>query len=376
MKSEQRMHYTNPEQFVAPEPQEDWERTRPLVFEHFRKWGRVSALIGVLFAGRQEAEAGPFRYDAAEYVATRHITHEETVKLEEREHEIAKTFGDAVLRLIKSYDMVAHMERKEQYGPAVFSGFEKSGLKDHEAITASWNEESGRFPKGWINGEIDQIEFTDQQGKDYRRGGAIGYETGGFQHRLVTQYRPDTPSRHDQLLLLYSANNDNRLSAKERENLPRFYDETFTHETGHANDWINDKELSLQERLDLLHGVHQRLIDTNRYRDPEVDGIQYYESANDGTSDGLHKSAKEYWAEIVATYFTNPEFLRSKFPNDFALVDQQARRNDPSFDIFKTPSWSTETTARPVDIKQGNEKPNDNNIDVHVKNPTISVHLK
>ncbi|MBI3963730.1 MAG: hypothetical protein HY341_01905, partial [Candidatus Kerfeldbacteria bacterium] len=159
------------------------------------------------------------------------------------------------------------------------------------------------FPKGWVNNEVVSIEQTDVQNPMPERYGIKG-ESAATWHR-----GRDT-------LVFDGASRDDNIGWVLRECLP--------HELGHANDWQSDNEMSGEERLDLLLAVGDRLGSEDRFRSSYVERIN-----NPDEQQERYTKAVEYWAEICAQYFRNPEAMDIK---DYQLVDARVRAVDPDYD--------------------------------------------
>jgi hypothetical protein len=97
------------------------------------------------------------------------------------------------------------------------------------------------------------------------------------------------------------------------------------HEEGHLKDWDTDKALTLDERMELVQEVIDRVNASDRYQSPEVEAI---ESSDEQYS--LNYKTKEYWAEITAAYFSPGEYklLSSKDRN---VVEGFIHKTDPHF---------------------------------------------
>ncbi len=102
---------------------------------------------------------------------------------------------------------------------------------------------------------------------------------------------------------------------------------TLSHEIGHANDWESDNEMDATERVDLLLAIRERLQSKDRYVSDYVESIE-----NKDKQEELYLKAVEYWAEICAAYFSDPENLNYK---DFVLVNNTIKKHEPDYDSSK-----------------------------------------
>ena len=104
----------------------------------------------------------------------------------------------------------------------------------------------------------------------------------------------------------------------------------FEHESGHANSWDSDNEMTAFERADLILKVYKRVTAANRFLS------SYVESINEKShAEAMHTRTVEYWAEICGQYFADFTKLNIE---DYLLVDQQVRKTDKKFDIAKARS--------------------------------------
>jgi len=76
--------------------------------------------------------------------------------------------------------------------------------------------------------------------------------------------------------------------------------ELLPHELAHLNDWDTNKLLTLEERLELLNKVLERLNSEDRYRSPYVESI-----TSDNRQYEKYTKAQEYYAEIMEVYFSS-----------------------------------------------------------------------
>lgn len=92
---------------------------------------------------------------------------------------------------------------------------------------------------------------------------------------------------------------------------------TLHHEIAHSNDWQSSQVLSSQERINLLYEITQRYNQPDRFKSEYVEIIQH-----DDKFFEAYKKTSEYWAEIVANYFMDPENFRNNNPKDAELVEK------------------------------------------------------
>ncbi|MFH1236475.1 MAG: hypothetical protein V1685_06100, partial [Parcubacteria group bacterium] len=89
-----------------------------------------------------------------------------------------------------------------------------------------------------------------------------------------------------------------------------------------------DNNLTVDQRLTLFAEVTRRFTEgRNLYQSEYVESIN-----NPDAIENLNIKVSEYWAEICAAYFTEPEKMKSNNPEDFALVDRWVKLQDPGYD--------------------------------------------
>lgn len=282
----------------------------------FKKWTNLGiTVVSVYVVGEKLIESeGDFNTYKESVVAT--LSAEELKVKDEQNEKIEAIFGQEVVSRMYFSDMQAYFQKQngDRVGPEVV-GFDENEVK--YGITENYF----LYPKGWINGEMDMIRYND---KKHNRNCAGYFYTGN---------------------ILFSS----RLEIFNNSEEPGFIGSgVLEHELGHANDWMTDMDLNIVERQQLLLLIHDRLNSSDRYQS------DYYSSFINGTKEGLHKSASEYWAEICEQYFTNPKKLLEKHPVDFQIVDKFAKKNDPSFDIFNKDRGAFDTqTGKLKDVWVG-----------------------
>jgi hypothetical protein len=99
---------------------------------------------------------------------------------------------------------------------------------------------------------------------------------------------------------------------------------SISHEVAHANDWIRNRKLSSEERLDLALAVAKRVSAPNRFKSAFVEKI-----GGRTPEEQMFDRSVEYFAEISAQYISDASKLSVE---DFIIVDYLARRGDAKFD--------------------------------------------
>lgn len=278
----------------------------------FKRWGRLGVAVGaILVVGEVVREQGEKDKEYDAYVSSS-LSAGELKNKEVTETEIRNIFGESAVLDIYFGDRSAFFERKEkERKEPEISGFVERGWTNMQKY--AFSEKYLFYPKGWVVGEVGKVEFVNslnKKTKDHFLGGQL--EQSIFSKPTMYLYRHWDKSE------------------KEEEYSP-VQGKTIEHELGHANDWETDMDLNIIDRQKLLIKIHERLTSTDSWH---RDNDHYHETFADGSKGGLYKSAREYWAEICAEYFSNPESFLKDHPQDFKLVDTYAKKNDPSFDVF------------------------------------------
>lgn len=250
---------------------------------------------------------------------------EQIAKLQDQKEYIQREIGPHIL----SHLLSSHLEERDREAKDLeINGSEKVGV---EAATfrALWSE-GDTYPRGWIDDDIDEVDIVDDdllENKDvvYRK---ENQELAGVADHLNRMQLVviDVPDKKDKLETL---------------------DWTFSHESGHLNDWAKDRNAKLYERVDLLARVHQRMTAPDRFRDPLGDSYGDMKMIKNEEKRQFCLT-KEYWATLCEYYFTFPEILRNEAPADFDLVDEWVKREDPNFNPLKAANRRSEIISQAV----------------------------
>ncbi len=252
--------------------------------------------------------------ESAEY--NKHIDSQGAVvgeNFKQAEVELKDEIGRNV-RFIKIGDEKAFSERNDERTPPKISGCEEVGLS--EKVVGELLIEGTFFPKGFINGEVSEVNFHVGPGPTLDRYGLDEKSSAG-------EY--DITSRTDFYF------DKSQLGSKARE-LYDYFELVFAHEVGHANDWEESHNLNRLDRAQLLGKIVERVKSKDA-----LDGISTYHSEIkiEDKEDQLYAKAKEYWAELVCNYLIFPEWLQKEHPEDFQIVDEIVKKSDPTFDPIK-----------------------------------------
>jgi len=305
-------------------------------FEKKVKYATIAGLVGVsAYAGLDEY----IEHKAIE----KHETHIGMI-LDADEYQrylglrevMADIYGESVVEQIIKGDMAA-LEARElgDVSRPDFRGFDRvNHLGENGSISHYPNfvftESFGMYPQGWLSGEISSVAIED--GKDAR---VTGDNVQGA-----------TFHRSDDFVVIYDISDTFSAEDFNLQAFDTFMQDSFAHESGHANDWETKIDLNALERFELLDAITQRMTSETAFSDRSLaDGSDYWRSFDDGTQSGFDLMAREYWAEIVAAYFTNPQILQSEYPLDFALVQDIVEKTDTEFDILDPERGAYNTTT-------------------------------
>jgi len=252
--------------------------------------------------------------ESAEY--NKHIDSQGAVvgeNLKQAESELRNEIGRNV-RFIEIGDEKAFSERNEKQMPPKISGCEKVGLS--EKVVSELLTDGKFFPRGFIDGEVSEVNFHVGPGPTLDRYGLD-------KKSAIGEY--DITSRTDFYF------NKSQLGSKANE-LYDYFELVFAHEVGHANDWAESQNLNRLDRAQLLRKIIERVKSKDAIRDVST----YHEEIKiEDNEDQLYVKAKEYWAELVCNYLIFPGWLQKEHPEDFQIVDEVVKKNDPTFDPIK-----------------------------------------
>lgn len=310
-------------------------------FERKVKYSAFVGLVGVsAYAGLEEyVERQTFEKHENHIQAT--LTAEEYQQYLGLKEVMIDIYGEKVVEEIIKGDLAALDAQDENRTEPVFGGFDRDSHLGKNASIEHYpdyvfTESFGMYPQGWLAGEVSSVKIED--GNEAR---VSGDNVQG------ASFHPS-----DDFVVIYDISDTISEDEFNPHSFDKFMQDSFAHETGHANDWQTKIDLNALERFELLDSVTQRMMSEDAFSDESLaDGSDYWRSFDDGTQDGFSVMAKEYWAEIVAAYFTEPDILQSDYPLDFALVQEVIEKTDNSFDIF-----DPERGAYNVMTGQRNEK--------------------
>lgn len=181
------------------------------------------------------------------------------------------------------------------------------------------------FPRGWVGQEIDTIRVVENLDTTIEKvaDGTIAMvcHTSSSTHASEIYINPAVLTR-----------------------TPKTVIACLSHEVAHANSDDTDREMTEEQRVNLLLKIIRRVLAPDRYQS------EYVESITDKNPNRqLFIKAEEYWAEIFSAYFSNPQSLNIK---DLRIVERQIHLTDPTYDVA-TAIQKTQTFVR--SIEQSNQ---------------------
>lgn len=320
--------------FESPQNQES-EPKMSLVEKNKEDFGKVTGLAALAgIVGVSAFMASELKNDAENEQAymdyiEQTFSEEDMSRYEEIKEELTEVLGDHALENIEIADKVAFEHKEDAPHETEFHGFEGNKIQGvnteidlSEYPNFVFTEEYQMYPQNWINGEIFSVEYSEK----------TLYSTLQDIHGR-TMGDIDDP--------LYSIIVYNRFDS---ENVPDnlspdsvryFFTDTFSHESGHANDWESKSSINLLQRVELLNSVVERMNSENPHSINITDeGIPYWQTKLGKSKHSAYLAAKEYWADMCSQYFNNPQYFKNTYPEDFEIVDSFVKSTDPNFDIL------------------------------------------
>ena len=167
------------------------------------------------------------------------------------------------------------------------------------------------YPKGWFNEEVYRIVLDKERiftkGEDHLAVYGQQFEEGGHFSR----------SKHEIVL----ANSDESF-----KNSSYWFFDVISHESGHANDWESNNDLTNEERLDFLLKIYDRIKSNDRFMSSYVEEINPKDLKQKN-----YTQCTEYWAEICGEYFTNGKNNLS--PKDITIIESIIKKKQDNFSI-------------------------------------------
>ena len=234
------------------------------------------------------------------------------------ETSLYKTYGDRYL----NFKERLHKKQKEKKEQANELDKKTEIISSLEALEGTIPADKLRevidktFPKNWVNREVTSIS---------QRAQSVGEKLATLLGGLGADGEVVASAS-----MAYESEKAEIVFYGVTSKLPMQYiaNDFLTHELAHANDWESDIEMNEEERDRLLLQISERLDADDRHKSEYVESLTHRDKRVQ-----KYAKAKEYFAEICAVYFSNPEILHVK---DFEIVNAVVKKHDPEFDVKKT----------------------------------------
>jgi hypothetical protein len=288
--------------------------------DRLKKWGRIALLIG----GSASA------LDVGYVVVKGEVEYNKYYATQEKNYRTQSGWLEQYLekediKRMEHGNKVAFFRHKEKQMPPKISGFEELGFQN-EYLEKLWSDNNGSYPRGWITGSVDKINFQNHIGK-------MSFSYGDFFKNEAPNARTLQGTR---VIEFFKSKIFTQVNNKdEKETVLSWMDYTFGHELGHLNDPETSQILNLQLRPGLFDDILFHLQSSNPHRSLTTIIGSPDESNNINLANKKKETylrAKEYWAEVVSDYFGAPDYLKERFPKDYEMVDAEVKRSDPNFD--------------------------------------------
>jgi len=198
-------------------------------------------------------------------------------------------------------ETVRKAENKEGLS-AKIEGFERIEGMDNEKVQELLED---NFNKRWLYGNTSSFEYVDElksrktfdvAGEAHTEGlVGIFYKSGKEKIKI---YKNEGMKDEERLL------------------------EIMSHEIGHHQDWENSNRLPLQDRLQFLREVTERLGSSDRFHSSYVEIDIPCEYSDYSPQEIKYIQAIEYWAVMVENYDRHGEDLKKNKLEDYELVDK------------------------------------------------------
>jgi len=255
-----------------------------------------------------------------------HIDKDKKLKTSERQELYKKIdylrqqFGDLTVFQLH-YFSEAKADTKPKNPP--INGFNKLHSKlDDSMLKRIWSEKY--YPKDWINERVKEIKYVesedsipvvpDEYGLDPKKWKAAAqFSPQPIEKGKITFFRPAGSLSED-------------ASARQ---IVAALDCCFSHELGHANDWI-EEDLNFKQRVEFFYDVSRQCFEQGRLTTNYVEAIR-----NENPQKERYYKTVEYWAEMCKIYFGVPEEFKKADPEAFALVDKYVKMEDPKYNCVE-----------------------------------------
>ncbi len=278
-----------------------------------RRLAATGALVSSIFVAAEMKEEYFGKKGEYRDHISRTLSPEEREEKNELMDRVASDFGEDAKERIEKGDMVAFFEKQEARKMPELHGFDKEKEESFKKYVLTDNYLL--WPKGWLDGEVGEVAYNPKEVSGHTIKGQEAI-VGGFFMKIEKSPTSSYPAIV--------------LNGEQGTDL-----QVITHELAHANDWENDMDLNILDRAKLLLAVKERIENQAKHAQGlDQDQRDYYQSYGDGTKNGEYRAAKEYWASICEKFFNTPENFQKASPEDFALVQEYARKNQSDFNVL------------------------------------------
>lgn len=281
-----------------PKSSESVEKKKKSVKEIIERWINITGFVSASFlAGTVAYNTHERNVEYDKYASEVSMSPEDKEEFDRLNKVIVSYLGEDAIGEIRIADKKAYFQRKEANAghKTEIAGFEGLGL-DPKVTEVLFGGEL--FPKGWVDGEIEKIEFVQENLEGARASYDGQLDKITFYQKNKSFPEGATPG--------YKA---------------EYIKSILGHEIGHANAWDTDTELDMMGRMGLLASV-LTAFDT-KYN---LEGLSRPEIA---------KHVNEYWSELCMQYFNEPEHFRETEPGEFYIVHSYVLAQDPNFNVFE-----------------------------------------
>src|SRR4030042_3050300 len=220
------------------------------------------------------------------------ITNSEKQELYKKIDYLKQQFGEEVLAKVGYFSENKAYARPKN--PKI-NGFNKLRPDiDDKILKNIWNE--NYYPEGWINERVKEVEYVGEETAVSDR-----YGHDAKEWKAAAQFNSREVEKGKILFFRPAGSLYRNASAQEAV---RALDIYFSHELGHANDWI-EEDLNFKQRVEFLYDVTQQCFRQGGLTTAYVDSIK-----NEDPQKERYYKATEYWAEMCKIYFGIPEKLK------------------------------------------------------------------
>jgi len=232
---------------------------------------------------------------------------------------LAEQFSPSAIGLLKKDHESAVASREQTPGTTIHNRTGAAGISE-KFLEHLWVN-GDTYPAAWV-AQVSEINFVAEQ-KSMADVGLAGSAAA-------------TMDRSNDIMTFYDARLSRETSQQSEavSKLISKWDETFSHELGHANDWIGNDQLSARQRLEMLYTVTRHYVSRHE-TEHNLDWSYPDRLTQENVYDERLAKVTEWWAELCTDYFQNPADLQSIRPDLYRLVHTFVQRSDRTFDPFR-----------------------------------------